>query len=114
MKEFRLFDNVLHFEGLDSETHVARSTSMRRLADRDLESAGFDPETLKLQWLDPGTLILLTWGTVPQGQGRHSKEGNLIPSVPGPTPPRALPRQHVRIWPLGRPGLFRVPFHHRL
>jgi len=78
MKEFRLFDNVLHFEGLDSEIHVARSTSMRRLADRELESAGFDPETLKLQWLDPGTLILLTWGTVPQGQGRYSKEGNLI------------------------------------
>lgn len=78
MPEYHLFDNVLHFDGLDSEVHLARSASMRRLVAREPEQAGLDPETLKIRWLDPGRLLWLTWGTVPQGAGQYSKEGDLV------------------------------------
>lgn len=83
MREYHLLNNVLQFEWFKSEIYVARSASMRPLADRGLELVGFDPESLKIQWLDPGRLIWLKWGTFPHGQGRYSKQGHLILQLDG-------------------------------
>lgn len=77
-KEFQLFENVLEFEGLKSKIRLARSAWMRPFATGGLEQLGFDRETVKIQWLDRGRLIWVKWGTVPQGQGRYSKQGHLI------------------------------------
>jgi hypothetical protein len=81
MNEYHLFNNVMRFEWSKLDIAVARSASMRPSADRGLEQAGFDPESLEIQWLDSGRLIWLRWETFPQGQGRYSKQGHLILQV---------------------------------
>ena len=83
MHEFHLFQNVLRFQWAESDIDIARSASMRPLVDMGLEQAGFDPESLRIQWLDPGRLVWMKWETFPQGQGRYSKQGHLVFQIDG-------------------------------
>jgi uncharacterized protein YceK len=83
MHEFHLFQNVLRFQWAESDIDIARSASMRPLVDMGLEQAGFDPESLRIQWLDPGRLFWMKWETFPQGQGRYSKQGHLVLQIDG-------------------------------
>ncbi len=83
MHEFHLFRNVLRFRWSELDIDVARSATMRPFADRGFEQLGFDSASLKIQWLDPGRLIWMKWGTFPQGSGRYSKQGHLVLQLNG-------------------------------
>jgi hypothetical protein len=69
----REWQNFLVFSNSDIRVSLARSAMAK-----DEPQCGFDPDTLKLQWLKPGELLWISWTTLYQGSGGYTHDGNVI------------------------------------
>ena len=97
---FRLYESVLHLNGLRQGIRLGRSAT--RLDASAPATWGFDPMSVKVDWLDEGRLLLVSWSTVPQGQGAYSNEGTVIAAIA-----RGRPREVFRdvVYAFGKAGM---------
>ncbi len=74
--DWKAYQNFLVFPNSNIRVPLARSaTELNQL------SVGFDPTTLKLQWLKPDELLWIHWTTLYQGSGGYTHDGNAILQV---------------------------------
>jgi hypothetical protein len=83
-------NNFLVFSNSNIRVPLARSAAVQFLEDTN----GFDPASLKLQWLKPDELLLISWTTFYLGSGGYTHDGNVILQIRGGQA-RELFRDHI-------------------
>jgi hypothetical protein len=83
-------NNFLVFSNSNIRVPLARSAAVQFLEDTN----GFDPASLKLQWLKPDELLLISWTTFYLGSGGYTHDGNVILQIRGGQG-RELFRDHI-------------------
>lgn len=71
--DWREYQNFLVFPNSKIRIPLARSAMVQN----ELK-AGFDPATLKLQWLKRDELLWISWTTLYQGSGGYTHDGNVV------------------------------------
>jgi len=71
------WQNVLVFSNSNISTPLARSGIVRFGSDFH-EDHGFDPASLKLQWLKEGELLWISWTTFYLGSGGYTHDGHVV------------------------------------
>ena len=74
------WQNFLVFTNANIRIPLARAAVARYGADSH-ENYGFDPASLKLQWLKEGELLWISWTTVHRGSGGYTHDGHVILQV---------------------------------
>jgi hypothetical protein len=85
---WRAWQNFLVFSNSNIRLPLARS------AVAPGENYGFDPASLKLQWLKQDKLLLISWTTFHLGSGGYTHDGNVILQIHGDQG-RELFRDHI-------------------
>ena len=75
--ETRLVWNDLVLDGVSAAIPLGRSLTVYS-TDGTLVKRGFDARTLRLSWLEPGKMLLITWGTDAEGLTNQRREGVIV------------------------------------
>jgi hypothetical protein len=73
----RLVWNDLVLAGVPAAIPLGRSFT-GSWTDGTVLKGGLDPRSLRLSWLEPGKLVLVTWGTDPEGLTNQRREGVIV------------------------------------
>ena len=80
--EFTKWMNVLHVDGLPAGVQTDFSAHCRSASKSEQPDYGFDPSTVKVQWLDETNLLYVSWsGFSFYGSGRYRFEGHVVVRV---------------------------------
>lgn len=75
--------NVLIFPEMNLDIPLARSAVIRDESSNRDDHLGFDPDTLKIEWLKKDEMIWVHWDTFSQGTGGFNHEGHIVLNLVG-------------------------------
>lgn len=73
----RLVWNDLVLDGMSAAIPLGRSLTMYS-TDGSVMKRGFDARSLRLSWLEPGKMLLITWGTDSEALTNQRREGVIV------------------------------------
>lgn len=73
----RLVWNDVVLDGVSAAIPLGRSLTVY-LTDGTAMKRGFDARSLRLSWLEPGKMLLITWGTDPEALSNQRREGVIV------------------------------------